>query len=247
MALCVVVAVPEGIAVVTDSQVVGGFAGGPPSVLSHSADHIAVIGRRVIVASAGTPFVQTASGNYRSTKSILETIGKDFPGEETLVEDVCSTLAARFKTEAGIGEENPEVAAHIDLVVCGYDKSKVGRVFFLDGLGEPQERHSTVSPGIDWFGPIDVISRLIHGVDPRLEDVPRVEYIIPYHVLSLWDAADLGRSLVAATIEIGRFVRAVLPPKQKEPLPFLVPAGGPIDVAVVTPAGAEWIRHKSRP
>jgi hypothetical protein len=103
----------------------------------------------------------------------------------------------------------------------------------------PQNSHAQINkPGISgasWRGVGDVIRRLVKPVsirDPGGDFVPIPDHPIQFRYFTLQDAIDYCLYAVKTTIDTMRF----------HPRPKTV--GGPIDVLVVKPKEAFWVKRK---
>lgn len=113
----------------------------------------------------------------------------------------------------------------------------------------PNKENGDPNFGADWFGLTDAITRLIKGADLQLTQsvaekcgiaqeeawqlLSQHEYPIVFEGMPLQDAIDLAIYLVQMTIGRYRFVAGA-------PL-----CGGPVDVAVITPRGFNWVYRKN--
>src|SRR4030042_1271996 len=89
--------------------------------------------------------------------------------------------------------------------------------------------------GASWGGQADVITRLLKakqvvGAEGQLQEISAAR--VNWHLLNVQDAIDFAIYAVRTTIDTMRFEAR---PKN---------AGGPIDVLLLTPAGARWIQRK---
>jgi hypothetical protein len=153
-------------------------------------------------------------------------------------------LPGRFLSAAGVAAEQ---VGDLAIKLIGYsDADRAVKVVMLDGLANPSALHSTVETGVDWFGFVDIVSRLVKGQPAitveGIEPAPPIEYLIPTQLMSLADALALAETLVQTTTVFGRFVHAVIPPG-RAPEPISIPVGGTVQSAVVRPAGFEWVRR----
>lgn len=102
--------------------------------------------------------------------------------------------------------------------------------------GETQRVNPPGQQGAHWAGAGDIVSRLIQPVatlDPDGNIEQRLPHFqIPWGFFTLQDAIDFCIFAVRSTSEAIRF----------QPRPKAV--GGPIDVLVIRPDKAEWVRRK---
>lgn len=121
--------------------------------------------------------------------------------------------------------------------VAGYGQGSDQKVFRVDIVPNTCEQ---VNPpgqqGAAWGGEADILSRLIHQVavvdDSGTINERLPTHGIPWQYFTLQDAIDFCIFAVRSTIEAIRF----------QPRPKTV--GGPIDVLVIQPGNAFWIRRK---
>jgi hypothetical protein len=141
-------------------------------------------------------------------------------------------------------------------LVGGYSPKEPYWTMFIINIPnnpKPIEQYRGNNFGMNWGGQLEIASRLIHGVDPRLmlllkkefnltdEKVSElqkkiraeVEFPIPYTVLPLQDCVELAIFLISTTMTAQRLaigIRGV---------------GGPIDVAIITRTkGLECVQQK---
>lgn len=249
--ICVAIAISDGVLVASDSSVLGQFqtgsgGSGPLRVFSLTARHLIQLTNRVAAVNIGIPFVPAKSGS-RSMSSILESIALDYP-KDAYLDDLLQDLKNRLRIalEHTLPEGVEWSGLPVELVLAGFDREKVGHIVRFPLAGDPEYRHSTVNPGADWFGYIDVITRLIKGIDPRCQSPEGAyEYIIPWELMTLQDALNLAVSLIKITMEISRFVHGIRKPASGETLEPVVPAaGGHIDVVAITSERLFWVSRK---
>jgi 20S proteasome alpha/beta subunit len=147
--------------------------------------------------------------------------------------------------------------------IAGYNlNSTVGEVYSASiPPGNAPLLFNTHSPSCIWNGQIDVVSRLVLGFDPRIENLPfaqhltantipgqaalgdqlrSLQYQINWHTMTLQDAIDFAILMVNSTIKMQRFSDGItLSPGD------IPGCGGSIDVAVITNReGFRWIQKK---
>jgi len=146
----------------------------------------------------------------------------------------------------------------LGFLIAGYAHG-IGRLLRVEFPNDrrPTVLHTTNTPGADWNGSTDIISRLVLGFDPRLGALPIIaglpadqlpavrqqlqglQYNIPFDALTLQDGIDLALFLVRSTVEMQRFADGTVG------APGQIPnVGGAVDVLVVTPTELRWIRRK---
>lgn len=233
--------VPDGVAIATDSRFVAAFQD-REATMSDTQQKIVPISTHVAVLTIDpyhlSPDLQV---NIRST---LEQIRPDLPPDAKL-DEVLEALPGRFRSAAGLSESsNPE----LPLRFVGYaEDEKAVKVVGMARLGESIPMHSTLNPGLDWFGYIDIASRLVKGISQlpiegrEVETGVPVEYVVPTPLMSLDDALSLAETLVDVTATFGKYVRGIAIADEHR---FLeIPVGGPVQSAVVRPDGFHWTRE----
>lgn len=240
MGFGVAVSVPDGVAVATDSRVLAGMLGGPEVPMSDTQQKIVPISTNVAVLAIDPYYLDgDVQVNVRST---LEQIRPDIPRSATL-EEVLSELPGRFRSAAGVTADSDH---EITLRLIGYSQEqRAVRVVNLPGLKDPVEMHSTALPGIDWFGFVDIATRLIKGTSTVVVDGAttgdEIEFLVPVPMMSLDDALDLAETLVETTVTFGKFVKGVGAKGKMQSLQ--IPVGGRVQSAVVRPDGFRWVNE----
>jgi hypothetical protein len=141
----------------------------------------------------------------------------------------------------------------LGFLVAGYDDAGIGHVWEVGVPGRTvtKTQVNTADRGTLWRGQVDVIGRLIKGVDlnalvaagetPQpavLETLQKLEYIL-LHPVTLQDAADMAAFLVRTTIDMQRFSDGTAL------APGLVPGcGGVTQMLAVTRTGVQWISRR---
>lgn len=241
MGFAVAVSVPDGVAIAADSRLQASVREGPPSIMSETQQKIVPLST-FVTALTPDPYLlgPDVAVNARAT---FERIRPDLPRDAKL-DELLDELPGRFLSAAGVNSNQVEGLA---VKLIGYsDADRAVKVVGLDGLADPQPLHSTVETGVDWFGFVDIVSRLVKGQTAisveGLDPAPPIEYLIPTQLMSLSDALSLAETLVQTTTVFGRFVHAVIPPGQA-PEPVSIPVGGAVQSAVVRPSGFEWVKR----
>ena len=124
--------------------------------------------------------------------------------------------------------------------VAGYEKSKqIQQVYHVVVKSKIKNMINNIDPyGAWWAGEIDIISRILNPsaeVDPANGNAIKAIHPfiqIPFNYFTLQDAIDFSVYAVRTTIDTIRF----------QPRPKTV--GGPIDVLVIKPTEAKWIKKK---
>jgi Proteasome subunit len=179
----------------------------------------------------------------------------------TANEDVCADVETFASALGGFFHER-YVAAFgatetdgwpLGFVVAGYDDAGIGHVWEVGVPGPKvgQTQVNTADQGALWRGQVDVIGRLIKGVDwnaldaagltfdgPAQETLERLEYILLQPV-TLQDAADMASFLVRTTIDMQRFSDGTVLAQG------LIPGcGGRTQMLAVKRSGVEWISRR---
>lgn len=160
----------------------------------------------------------------------------------------------------------------ISLIVAGYDQGKkkqekegrpelsVYMAYIPGPLHHKREHGQKNQFGASWTGQTDVVTRVILGRDPRVQDLgfvraaiqqqgeknvmeelSKLEYIINWGAMTLHDAVDFASLMIETTSAIQRFSDGI------KLAPGDMPGvGGPIDVAVILPQdGFYWHSRKN--
>ena len=155
----------------------------------------------------------------------------------------------------------------ISIIVSGYDFLKIRNpelnAYMFNVPGRPMEhirKHGDQNQyGANWTGQTDVITRIILGFDPRIENVAFVqaakqnigdvkilealrslEYNINWGGMTLSDAIAFAKLMIETTSAVQKFSDGI------KMMPGEMPGvGGPIDVAVILPyEGFRWHQRK---
>lgn len=160
---------------------------------------------------------------------------------ESFINDVASSMevdavAAEILKYFVAMKPKPDVY----FIVAGYKKRDKGSEQQVWQVSINQRTNTQVNPtsiqGAQWGGESDILSRLVHSVG--LLDANGVlksavpHYQIPWQFFTLQDAIDFAIFAIRSTIDAIRF------------LPRAKTVGGPIDVLVIKPTGAQWIQRK---
>lgn len=141
----------------------------------------------------------------------------------------------------------------LGFILAGYDSAGIGHVWEV-GIPGPRVGKTPVNTadrGTLWRGQVDVIGRLIKGVDwnaleavdiafekPVEDSLKKLEYIL-LHPVTLQDAADIASFLVRTTIDMQRFSDGTVLAQG------LIPGcGGRTQMLAVKRSGVEWISRR---
>lgn len=147
----------------------------------------------------------------------------------------------------------------INLIVAGIDDDKIGRAFTVNVPDEPINERDTQQCGALWVGQTDVMTRIIKGYAPEIEnlnivkqalthnrveveaELRQLEYTINWGTITLQDAVDFCVLMTRTTESVQRFSDGTAV------TPGGIPGvGGEIDLAVITlKDGFRWLRQKT--
>lgn len=145
----------------------------------------------------------------------------------------------------------------VEFIVAGYDPDGTGHAYHLAIPKGIVIEKDTVTAGAVWIGQVDVLSRVVKGVDPSIYGLPFVqnalnlgvtaldqlgslEYIVNWSTITLQDAVDFCVLMIRTTESLQRFSDGTI----------LSPGGwtgvgGPVDVAIISPKeGFNWLQQK---
>jgi hypothetical protein len=240
---------PDGIVLAADSRTTLSD-GQRHRISTDAADKVFELNSRFGVATYGM-----AGIGHRTINGLMD----EFVA--TADEDVCANVE-RFANALGAFFHERFVAAFgatetegwpLGFVVAGYDDAGIGHVWEV-GIPGPtvgKTLVNTADRGTLWRGQVDVIGRLIKGVDWNAiqaasisfdkqvqEPLERLEYILLQPV-TLQDAADMASFLVRTTIDMQRFSDGTVLAQG------LIPGcGGRTQMLAVKRSGVEWISRR---
>ena len=236
MSLIISVYTREGIVMAADSRLTltipGGLLGDPAQALSlttsDSAKKLFLAPNNIGIATCGPADI----GGVPIAGFVESFIVEKLAGQDLRAEQVANELKAYLS----VLNVRPGTMFHI----AGYTQTAtvweqtVFSVFPADG---PVLRLNSVNQqGANWGGEIDVLQRLLNEVTlVQPGDLPAVRlpvFGVPFEFFTLQDAIDFAVFGIRSTIETLRFQN-----REKT-------VGGPIDLLVVTPSGAKWIKQK---
>lgn len=244
MGFAAAVSVPDGVAIAADSRVSAGLGESDPVVMSDTQEKIVPLSQ-MVAAVLPDPYADASRG-VLNLRRLLEQVRPDLP-PNAMAEATLNELPGRLASRGGLTDDD---CASIHLRLVAYsDEDRAVKVFLLEGLKEtPKEMHSTLNPGLDWFGFVEIASRIVNGRSAFVaDDVPdQAEgwaFDIPTPLMSLPDAIDLAETLVDTTATFAKYVRALRRPGDQQSHGIAIPVGGPTQTAIVTPTGFEWVRR----
>lgn len=152
---------------------------------------------------------------------------------ETSVKETAERLLAHFSTYTPI----PQTQFHVAGYALEEGRTQSQEVWLVSLATKTNQRINPIGQqGATWGGEGDIVARLLQRVG-RLDangalqqELPN--HPIPYQFFTLQDAIDFATFAVRSTIEAIRF----------QPRPKTV--GGPIDILVLKPGEALWVRRK---
>ena len=169
----------------------------------------------------------------------------------------------RFKDAKGNIKDGAGRVDMINLLIAGYNKDGSHEVYICYIPGEIQKKRDSRERGKEygagWIGQTDVVTRIILGYDGRIRNIKFVdesarkygkeeinkqlrnlEYAIQWGTMTQQDAVDFCTLMIQTTSAIQRFSDGIAADPGDMP-----GVGGPVDVAVITPAkGFIWINKK---
>jgi 20S proteasome alpha/beta subunit len=231
MSLVVTVYVPEGLVMAADSRLTLEFelpqASGPPKhhsiPSSDSTYKVFLIPSRIGISTFGAAAVETTP-----VAPLVEAFAaKELQAAAKPPDEVAEALLQHFRTLAG----PPAVRFH----VAGY-KGTEQEVFDIDVAGNVAKQVNTSGPGAAWGGEADALSRLLSRVG-TLDQAGKFANELPlfgvaFQHFTLQDAIDFAVYAIRTTADTMRF--------QMRPQTV----GGPIDILVIRPTEARWLRRK---
>jgi 20S proteasome alpha/beta subunit len=231
MSLVVTVYVPEGLVMAADSRLTLEFeipqvSGSPKHHSVPSSDStykvfltpncigVSTFGAAAVGTTPVAPLVEAFAVKE------LEAAAKP-PGE------VANALLQYFRTLAG----PPPVRFH----VAGY-KGTEQEVFDVDVAGNVAKQVNISGPGAAWGGEADALSRLLSRVG-TVDQTGKLANELPsfgvaFQHFTLQDAIDFAVYAIRTTADTMRF--------QMRPQTV----GGPIDILIIRPGEARWLRRK---
>jgi len=193
----------------------------------------------------------------RTAHSFVPELELDLPDDRVPIREYAQQVSDFYLQQWNKHMPSPEKypGADMSFAVAGYDPNKpYGRVFVFSVPNSPNPIEQNEDEfGLTWGGEIQIVHRLIKGVDPQLStvlkdssklddnDIQRItkevrnnlSYVFPYEILPLQDCVDLAILLIRTTIDfqgLALGVRGV---------------GGMIETATITRTnGLEFVQRK---
>ena len=232
----------DGAVVATESRTCISPQGLPPRVLSDATQKVFDVAG-VAVATYGVAFIGGRTIQSHMAELIVDLA--DLAGHAE-VEAIAHQVAEFFDQRlAGAGAGN----APLGFLLAGAGEGSTA-LFEVSVPGSKVHKLGDSStPTAAWRGQTDVLRRLVKGVDWDLllalapDGPPRqaleqlhppmtgLEYIIPFDLMNIEDGVEFARFAIRTTVEAQRFTHGT------RAIPGSFPgAGGPVQIAVVTPA-----------
>lgn len=161
-------------------------------------------------------------------------------------------------------QETAIIAAEpINFIIAGYNKDGSYETDMVYIPGDIQKKRDSKVKGLEsgaaWIGQTDVVTRIVLGYDPRIQNLKYVndaiktlgmdqyvqsmhnlEYVINWGTMTLQDAIDLSSLLIKTTSAIQRFSDGIAAEPGDMP-----GVGGNIDILVIQKnEGISWISKK---
>ncbi|MCC7160513.1 hypothetical protein IT399_02235 [Candidatus Nomurabacteria bacterium] len=191
-------------------------------------------------------------------KQIKEEVEKDKGTELVFSDNDGNLLPFSFKDKNGKKTSQTGWVETVNMIVAGIDKDKVGRAYSVSIPKGITMEKNTQQCGALWVGQTDVLTRIVKGFAPEIENIDfvknasekdkdistqlnKLEYIINWATITVQDAIDFCVLMTRTTENIQRFSDGT----------FLAPGGitgvgGEIDIAVITPQkGFNWLKKKN--
>ena len=170
---------------------------------------------------------ESSIGNKPIAGFIEEYIATQMSENDT-VEAVSEGLLLHF------GEISPDLDTKF--IVAGYDMKKLKQqVYRILIKNRKKEVIDTFNAGATWSGETDTLIKLINPVALKVDNntyQDLIRYEIGFNYFTLQDAINFAEYAVDVTIKTMFFQNRVKT------------VGGPIDILVIKPTGAFWVKHK---
>lgn len=219
------------------------------------------------IAEAVHDHIQTQYSWKEQLDVIIQQISDDIRKRGGIVQDVqqeqgfanLSFLNAQGK------KQNQQVRIDpIYVTIAGYNQDGSHEVYNSHTPGNLQQLCNSAEAGKEygasWNGQSDVISRIMHGFDPRIQNLQMMrdvmqekgqeqffqqlrglEYNFQWGTMTLQDAVNFSSQMLKTTAMIQNLSDGIL----ADPGDF-ANVGGPVDIALVTPdQGFVWLQKKA--
>jgi len=241
---------PDGIVLAADSRTTLSD-GHRHRISTDAANKVFDLNSRFGVATYGL-----ASIGPRTINGLMDEFIATADGESCLDVEQFAHTHGSFFHERFIGEFGQADGSEgwpLGFVVAGHEATGIGHVWDVGVPGPTvtQAKTNTANYGVLWRGQVDVIVRLIMGVDWRTleaadvafdqqvrESLARLEYIL-LNPVTLQDAVDMASFLVRTTIDMQRFSDGTAL------VQGLIPGcGGRTQMLAVKRSGVEWVSRR---
>lgn len=249
MTIVVGAASPDGIVLAADSRTTLSD-GQRHRISSDSADKLFELNNQFGVATYGMAFIGQRTINGLMDEFVATVDEGACADGESFTNALGQFFHERFEAELGGADLQ---GWPLGFVVAGYDDAGIGRMWEanIPGPAIRQTQVNTADQGTLWRGQVDVIGRLVKGVDANAllaaeisfdqevqDQLDKLEYIL-LQPITLQDAADLASFLVRTTIDMQRFSDGTAL------APGLIPGcGGRTQMLAVKRGGVDWINKR---
>lgn len=247
--IAIAVSVSEGLVLAADSRTTRWNSAGESKgaeVLTDGATKLFPLSHRAVAATYGRSHLQGrtiagVSSHFRFGRESPEDIG-------ALVEEFRVYLGRTAHAEpAAVASSTDSDDDAVGFLIAGYGADGVGRLYELRWPeGETHILSTTDAPNYHWRGQGETVSRLMKGVDSRVDrtrldpetvqKLAGLEYAVDLRQMGLRDAMDFARLLGGVAIGVDRFVSGTLGGIKHHAL-----VGGQLSLGVVTAPGVQLI------
>lgn len=257
MTITICVATPDGIVMGADSRMTYTNPRGWPKIATDSAEKLFEFGRGGAICTAGWAIVngRTISSHVNQLKQQSALAESPQAAAELLGTYFDEQIKQHVEAEL---DEPPDPGDALHFHVSGFDSQGVGRVFRVRLPEAEVTEVMTTEPeqcGAATLGQVDVFTRLMRGIDPRIdlsfldetslkkmvEAVEGISYRTTFPLMTLQDAVDYAIFVMRMTIEMQRFSDGVNAAPGE-----ISGTGGPLDVLVISRSmGRQWVHRKT--
>lgn len=260
--VAVVVKVPEGLVLAADSRTTYPNKKDQYRIATDNARKVFRLAKNCGCVTWGDAFIE--GQNVNSLIQEFKAQKKWDPNSSRDIGQILTSFKKFFRNKKG----------RPSFIIAGYDSDREIKIFeWRPGWKQEKRYFAKVIAGHLWAGQDDVITRLLKGYDGRFDYNPilnvldsalvskidsiqidtlkhsiqtaiqnelrSLDYIEILGRMTLQDGIDFALFLIQTTVNFQRFTDGIV----KDPGTF-PGVGGPIDVAVITPKGFEWIQKK---
>ena len=246
MTIAIAVSVSEGLVLAADSRTTRRQQSGDDrlaEILTDNAVKIFPLGRRAGAVTYGRSHLRGLT--IAGVAGRFEVRRPDLPGDVSAVIAEFEAYLGQIEPaeEAAAGSRAPRADDSVGFLVAGFGTDGTGRIYEI--RWPERETHllsTTEAPNYHWRGQGEAVTRLMKGVDARIDRsqldpelasrLSALEYNVALSQMSLDDAVDFARLLGDAAIGIDRFVTGTMGGTKLQHL-----VGGHLTIAAVTPRG----------